>query len=152
MRVNPILGYSMMHRGVDFAAPSGTPIYAAGNGRIVEEGRKGSYGNYIRIRHNGDYSTAYAHMSRFAKGMSAGRRVVQGQVIGYIGTTGRSTGPHLHFEVLKDGSQINPLSVKQVALGQLTGKDLDRFRDEMARIDRMRRGIADGTLVASQVN
>ncbi len=152
MRMHPILGYSTMHRGVDFAAPSGTPIYAAGDGRIVEEGRKGGYGNYIRIRHNGDYSTAYAHMSRFAKGMSPGRRVAQGQVIGYIGTTGRSTGPHLHFEVLKDDSQINPLNVKQVGLGQLTGKDLDRFRDEMARIDRMRRGIADGTLVASQVN
>jgi murein DD-endopeptidase MepM/ murein hydrolase activator NlpD len=152
MRVNPILGYSMMHRGVDFAAPSGTPIYAAGNGRVVEAGRKGSYGNYIQIRHNGEYSTAYAHMSRFAKGMSAGRRVVQGQVIGYIGTTGRSTGPHLHFEVLKDGSQINPLNVKQVALGQLTGKDLERFRGEMVRIDRMRRDIADGTQVASQVN
>jgi murein DD-endopeptidase MepM/ murein hydrolase activator NlpD len=150
--MHPILGYSTMHRGVDFAAPSGTPIYAAGDGRIVEEGRKGGYGNYIQIRHNGDYSTAYAHMSRFAKGMSPGRRVAQGQVIGYIGTTGRSTGPHLHFEVFKDGSQINPLNVKQVALGQLTGKDLERFRGEMARIDRMRRGIADGTLVASQVN
>jgi murein DD-endopeptidase MepM/ murein hydrolase activator NlpD len=152
MRVNPILGYSMMHRGVDFAAPTGTPIYAAGNGQVVQAGRKGSYGNYIRIRHNGEYSTAYAHMSRFAKGMSPGRRVVQGQVIGYIGTTGRSTGPHLHFEVLKDDSQINPLKVKQFALGQLTGKDLGRFRGEMARIDRMRQDIADGTQVASQVN
>ena len=151
MRVNPILGYSMMHRGVDFAAPIGTPIYAAGDGRIVEEGRKGGYGNYIRIRHNGEYSTAYAHMSRFAKGMSPGRRVQQGDVIGYIGTTGRSTGPHLHYEVLRDDSQINPMSVKQPPNTQLAGADLQRFQNEVARIDRLRTKLAHDTLVASRV-
>ena len=151
MRVNPILGYSMMHRGVDFAAPIGTPIYAAGDGRIVEEGRKGGYGNYIRIRHNGEYSTAYAHMSRFAKGMSPGRRVQQGEVIGYIGTTGRSTGPHLHYEVLRDDSQINPMSVKQPPNIQLAGADLQRFENEVARIDRLRTKLAHDTLVASRV-
>ena len=151
MRVNPILGYSMMHRGVDFAAPIGTPIYAAGDGRIVEEGRKGGYGNYIRIRHNGDYSTAYGHMSRFAKGMSPGRRVQQGDVIGYIGTTGRSTGPHLHYEVLRDDSQINPMSVKQPPNTQLAGADLQRFQSEVARIDQLRIKLAHDTQVASRV-
>jgi murein DD-endopeptidase MepM/ murein hydrolase activator NlpD len=151
MRINPILGYSMMHRGVDFAAPIGTPIYAAGDGRIVEEGPKGGYGNYIRIRHNGEYSTAYAHMSRFAKGMSPGRRVHQGDVIGYIGTTGRSTGPHLHYEVLRDGSQINPMSVKQPPNIQLAGADLRRFQDDVTRIDRLRNRLAHDTLVASRV-
>ncbi len=151
MRRHPILGYSLMHKGVDFAAPSGTPIYAAGNGRIVVAGRNGGYGNYIRIRHNGDYSTAYAHMSRFAKGMAPGRRVTQGQVIGYIGTTGRSTGPHLHYEVLRDDSQINPMSVKQPPNTQLAGVDLKRFQKEVVRIDRLRAELAHDTLVASRV-
>ncbi|MGH6943509.1 MAG: peptidoglycan DD-metalloendopeptidase family protein, partial [Geminicoccaceae bacterium] len=148
MRRHPILGYTRMHQGVDFAVPTGTPIYAAGNGRITKAGRNGGYGNYIRIRHNGEYSTAYGHMSRLAKGMAPGRRVVQGQVIGYVGSTGQATGPHLHYEVLKDGTQINPLKIKQFALGQLSGKDLERFKLEMARIDRLRDDLADGTQVA----
>jgi murein DD-endopeptidase MepM/ murein hydrolase activator NlpD len=152
MRINPILGYSMMHRGVDFAAPIGTPIYAAGDGRIVEEGRKGGYGNYIRIRHNTEYSTAYAHLSRFAKGMSPGRRVHQGDVIGYIGTTGRSTGPHLHYEVLRDNDQINPMSVKQPPNIQLAGADLQRFHNEIARLDQLRAKLAHNPLVASSVD
>ncbi|MGH6914217.1 MAG: M23 family metallopeptidase, partial [Geminicoccales bacterium] len=152
MRRHPILGYTRMHQGVDFAAPSGTPIYAAGNGRVVEARRNGGYGNYVEIRHNSEYSTAYAHLSRFAKGMSPGRRVTQGQVIGYVGTTGRSTGPHLHFEVRKHGSQINPLKLKSVAIAQLGGKDLERFKQEMARIDRMRQDMADGTQLASKAN
>ena len=151
MRMHPILGYSTMHRGVDFAAPIGTPIYAAGDGRIVEEGRKGGYGNYIRVRHNGEYSTAYAHMSRFAKGTSPGQRVHQGEVIGYIGTTGRSTGPHLHYEVLRDDNQINPMSVKHPPNTQLAGADLQRFQNEVARIDRLRTKLAHDTLVASRV-
>jgi murein DD-endopeptidase MepM/ murein hydrolase activator NlpD len=150
MRRHPILGYTRMHKGVDFAAPSGTPIYAAGNGKVTKAGRNGGYGNYVEIRHNGEYSTAYAHLSRFAKGMSPGQRVSQGQVIGYVGTTGRSTGPHLHFEVRRQGSQINPLKLKSVALGQLGGNDLERFKAEMARIDRMRQDLADGTQLASK--
>ncbi len=99
MRRNPILGFSMMHRGVDFAAPVGTPIFAAGDGAIVRIGGYGDYGNYIQIRHNNQFATAYAHVSRFAPGLSTGARGHQGQVIAYVGTTGRSTGPHLHFEV-----------------------------------------------------
>jgi murein DD-endopeptidase MepM/ murein hydrolase activator NlpD len=151
MRMHPILGYSLMHKGVDFAAPIGTPIYAAGDGRIVEEGRKGGYGNYIRIRHNGEYSTAYAHMLRFASGIAPGRRVSQGQVIGYIGTTGRSTGPHLHYEVLREDAQINPMSVKQAPDTQLAGADLRRFQQEADRIDRLRARLAHDTLIASRV-
>jgi murein DD-endopeptidase MepM/ murein hydrolase activator NlpD len=108
MRHHPILGYNKMHKGADFAAPTGTPIYAAGDGTLEHVGRKGAYGNYIRIRHNSTLKTAYAHLNKFAKGMSASKRVKQGQIIGYVGTTGRSTGPHLHYEVLLDGKQVNP--------------------------------------------
>ena len=150
MRRHPILGYNRMHQGVDFAAPTGTPIYAAGNGRVEVAGRNGGYGKYIRLRHTGEYSTAYAHLSRFAKGVQAGRRVRQGQVIGYVGTTGRSTGPHLHYEVLRNGAQINPLQIRQPPDQQLAGADLERFRLEMARIDRLRTDPPRGTQVASR--
>lgn len=126
-RRHPILGYTRMHAGVDFAAPTGTPIYAAGDGTVVQAGRNGGYGNYIRIRHNGTYQTAYAHLSGFAKRTRNGARVKQGQVIGYIGTTGRSTGPHLHYEVLKNGRQINPRSVRIPSGEKLKGKELERF-------------------------
>jgi len=104
-RKHPILGYTKMHKGIDFAAPTGTPIFAAGNGTIAKIGRNGGYGNYILIRHNDSYDTAYAHMNGFAKGLKQGSRVKQGDVIGYVGTTGRSTGPHLHYEILKNNTQ-----------------------------------------------
>jgi murein DD-endopeptidase MepM/ murein hydrolase activator NlpD len=149
MRRHPILGYNRMHKGVDFAAPSGTPIYAAGNGRVELAKRNGGYGKYVRIRHTGEYSTAYAHLSGFAKGIAPGRRVRQGQVIGYVGTTGRSTGPHLHYEVLRNNAQINPLQLKQPPEQQLAGADLERFRAEMARIDQLRKDPPRGTQVAS---
>lgn len=150
MRRHPILGYNRMHQGVDFAAPTGTPIYAAGDGRVEVAGRNGGYGNYVRIRHTNEYSTAYAHMSRFAKGIAPGKRVRQGQVIGYVGTTGRSTGPHLHYEVLRSGAQINPLKLKQPPNHQLAGADLERFREEMARIDRLRADPTPTTRLASR--
>lgn len=152
MRRHPILGYSRMHKGVDFAAPSGTPIYAAGGGRVVAAGRNGGYGNYIRVRHSGEYSTAYAHLSRFAKGVKAGQRVRQGQVIGYVGTTGRSTGPHLHYEVLRNDQQVNPLQIKQPPTTQLAGADLDRFNEEVARIDRLRGDLPGNTQLASKAD
>jgi murein DD-endopeptidase MepM/ murein hydrolase activator NlpD len=152
MRKHPILGYSRMHKGADFAAPSGTPIYAAGSGRVVSAGRNGGYGNYIRLRHSGEYSTAYAHLSRFAKGIGPGKRIRQGQVIGYVGTTGRSTGAHLHYEVLRNDKQINPLEVKQPPTSQLTGADLKRFNTEVARIDRLRHELTRDTQVASKQN
>lgn len=126
-RRHPVLGYTKMHKGIDFAAPRGTPIYAAGNGTIREIGRKGSYGKYIRISHIGNYSTAYAHLNRFAKGMRRGRKVSQGQIIGFVGTTGRSTGPHLHFEVLRGKRQINPRSMKVTSKKTLTGVEKGIF-------------------------
>jgi murein DD-endopeptidase MepM/ murein hydrolase activator NlpD len=138
MRRHPILGYSRMHRGTDFAAPTGTPILAAGDGVVVRAGPYGSYGNYVRVRHANGYETAYAHMSRFARGMRAGTRVRQGQVIGYVGTTGRSTGPHLHYEVMRRGQQVNPMRL-QVANGRnLTGRALELFLIERERIDTLR--------------
>jgi murein DD-endopeptidase MepM/ murein hydrolase activator NlpD len=144
MRKHPTLGYNKMHRGVDFGAETGTPIYAAGDGVIEKIGANGGYGNYIRIRHNSEYSTAYAHMNGFAKGLAQGDRVRQGDVIGYVGSTGRSTGPHLHYEVLVAGEQVNPLDIKLPAGEKLTGDDLDNFfgaRDLIVALrDTLRRG------------
>ena len=140
MRKHPVLGYNKMHRGTDFAAPRGTPIYAAGKGQIEMAGRNGGYGNYVRIRHNSTYKTAYAHMHRFAKGISRGKKVKQGQVIGYVGSTGRSTGPHLHYEVLLNGKQVNPLSIKLPSGEKLTGEKLERFQVARAAIDQLRTG------------
>jgi murein DD-endopeptidase MepM/ murein hydrolase activator NlpD len=128
MRMHPILGYSRMHRGIDFAAPKGTPIYAAGNGTIRILGRVHGYGNYIRIQHTDRYATAYAHMSRFARGLRVGAHVKQGDVIGYVGATGEATGPHLHYEVLVDKSQVNPIKVKLPSGHKLAGKELAAFR------------------------
>ncbi len=134
MRRHPVLGYNKMHKGVDFAAPRGTPVYAAGDGVLEKVGRNGGYGNYIRIRHNGELKTAYAHLKGFSKGMSSGKRVKQGQVIGYVGTTGRSTGPHLHFEVLRNGSQVNPKSIKSSPGQKLAGRKLEKFKGQISEI------------------
>jgi murein DD-endopeptidase MepM/ murein hydrolase activator NlpD len=128
-RTHPILGYSKMHTGVDFAAPSGTPIYAAGDGVLDFAGRKGGYGKYIRIRHNSEFETAYAHMRAFKTGMSVGKRVKQGEVIGYVGTTGRSTGAHLHYEIIRNGGKVNPLRVHMPSGITLQGKELNRFME-----------------------
>lgn len=134
-RRHPALGYTRMHRGVDFAAPSGTPIYAAGDGTIVARGRNGGYGRYIRIRHNREYSTAYAHMRAYRSGLGAGSRVKQGQVIGYVGSSGLSTGPHLHFEVLVRNHQVNPLRVRLPSGRKLRGKQLARFQAALHEMD-----------------
>lgn len=134
-RRHPILGYSLMHRGVDFGAPTGTPIMAAGDGVIEKAGPNGAYGNYVRLRHSGDFSTAYAHMSRFGAGIAAGKRVRQGQIIGYVGTTGRSTGPHLHFEILRKNAQVNPITVKLEGAQRLEGKTLTAFKSTVASTD-----------------
>jgi murein DD-endopeptidase MepM/ murein hydrolase activator NlpD len=138
MRMHPILGYSKMHRGTDFAAPIGTPIMSAGEGVVARAGPFGTYGNYVRIRHSDGYETAYAHMSRFALGLRPGQRVRQGQVIGYVGTTGRSTGPHLHYEVLYRNQQINPESLRVAQGRNLSGRDLVLFEAERTRIDAIR--------------
>ena len=134
MRKHPISGFNKLHKGVDFAAPKGTPIYAGGNGIIDYIGRNGSYGKYIRIRHNNEYKTAYAHLSNFKKKLTKGKRVSQGEVIGYVGTTGKSTGPHLHYEILYKNKQINPMKMKLPSGKILTGKELEKFQKNSKNI------------------
>lgn len=139
LRFHPLLNERRMHTGVDWASPSGTPILAAGNGTIEEAGRKGQYGNYIRIRHANGYQTAYGHMSRFAPGVSDGVKVRQGQVIGFVGSTGLSSGPHLHFEVLVNNRFVDPLSIQVPRERQLAGRQLAEFQKERTRIDELMR-------------
>jgi murein DD-endopeptidase MepM/ murein hydrolase activator NlpD len=150
MRMHPVLGFSKLHKGIDFGAPTGTPIFAAGSGTIVEMGKKGAYGNYVRIRHTGEYQTAYAHMSKFAKGLKKGDKVKQGEVIGYVGATGRVTGPHLHYEILVAGAQVNPGKVKTVASNKLSGKQLKAFQAQVAKIDAQRTEQAKQQLIAGR--
>ena len=133
-RRHPVLGYTRMHRGIDFAAPPGTPVYAAGDGVIERAGRNGAYGNYIRIRHRGKFKTAYAHLRKFASGIKRGVRVKQRQVIGYVGATGRTTGPHLHYEVIKAGKQVNPQKLRLAAGYSLKGKELAKFKEDVAEL------------------
>jgi murein DD-endopeptidase MepM/ murein hydrolase activator NlpD len=149
LRKHPILGYSRMHKGVDFAGAVGTPIFAAGDGVIAQIGKNRGYGNYIRIKHNTQYATAYGHMSRFAKGLKQGSKVRQGDVIGFVGATGLATGPHLHYEVLVNGAQINPMNVK-LAGRKLDGKELKRFEGLKQQIEAMRQKLGDAVLVAKR--
>ncbi len=146
-RRHPILGYNKMHRGVDFGAPTGSLIRAAGDGTVVAKGRKGAYGHYIRIRHKAGYQTAYAHLSRYARGLKKGKKVKQGEVIGYVGSTGRSTGPHLHYEVLVNGKQVNPLKLKLPSSENLEGEALARFQTRREEIDRMLQELTVAMLV-----
>ena len=149
MRRHPLLSTGRMHTGVDWAATHGTPIMAAGDGVIEEAGAKGEYGHYIRIRHANGYKTAYGHMSRYAAGASPGVRVRQGQIIGYVGSTGLSSGPHCHFEVLVNGQHVNPMSIQVPNDRQLTGKDLADFKREKVRIDELMRRQPVATRVAN---
>jgi murein DD-endopeptidase MepM/ murein hydrolase activator NlpD len=149
MRLHPILGYTKIHRGVDFAAPRGTPIMAASDGVVEEAGRKGAYGNFVLIRHDGVYETAYAHLRRFARGLRPGTPVRQGEVIGFVGATGRATGPHLHFEVRARGEQVNPMSVRTAAGPALAGGELAAFSAAAKIIDREVQNLRAATLVAS---
>jgi murein DD-endopeptidase MepM/ murein hydrolase activator NlpD len=128
-RTHPIDGYTRMHTGVDFAAPIGTPIYAAGDGIVTEIGWKGGYGKYVKIQHNDTLATAYAHASKFAKNLRRGSIVKQGQVIAYVGHTGKSTNPHLHYEVLVNNNHINPLAIKSTPKTKLTGSKLIKFEN-----------------------
>ena len=134
MRKHPILGYNRKHLGVDFAAPVGTPIYAGGDGTITMIGRHGNFGKYVRIRHNSTYSTGYAHLSGYAKGMKKGKRVRQGQVIAYVGSTGMSTGPHLHYEVMRGNKRINPMTLKLPSGRKLKGHELVEFQAQVQKI------------------
>lgn len=134
-RKHPLLGFTKLHAGVDFGARTGTPIFAAGSGKIVKIGWFGAYGRYIRIRHGTVYETAYAHMSRFQRGLRVGSRVKQGETIGYVGNSGRSTGPHLHYEVIRNGRQVNPMKVALPARKNLKGRELKQFLAQRKEID-----------------
>jgi murein DD-endopeptidase MepM/ murein hydrolase activator NlpD len=149
MRMHPILGYSRMHKGVDFAVPTGTPVYAAGDGTVEQAGWAGSYGRYIRVRHNPRTATAYAHLSRIAAAAAAGQHVRQGEVIGYVGMTGAATGPHLHYEVLKDGAQVNPISVTIPVDNRLEGRELVAFREMSAARAQRFAALLSGVEVAA---
>ncbi|MGX7896132.1 M23 family metallopeptidase [Tsuneonella sp. HG222] len=140
MRRHPILGYGRMHRGIDFKASYGTPIYAVTDGTIDYAGRHGGHGNFVRIRHGGGLSTGYAHMSRIA--VDNGQRVRRGQVIGYVGSTGLSTGPHLHYEMYRNGAAVNPSSVRFVTRAQLSGSELAAFRASLAGLQKVEPGAA----------
>ncbi len=132
MRKHPILGYNKMHKGTDFAAPTGTPIMASGAGKIIRARWCGGGGNCVKIKHNSTYETVYAHMKNFARGIKEGKRVKQGQIIGYVGSTGLSTGPHLHYEVIVNGKKVNSQRLKLPSGKILKGKDREDF--ELARI------------------
>ncbi len=134
MRKHPISGFNKIHKGVDFAAPTGTPIYAGGNGVIEYIGNNGGYGKYIRIRHNNEYKTAYAHLSKYKKNIYKGKRVSQGDIIGYVGSTGNSTGPHLHYEIIFQNKQVNPMNIKLPSGKILEGNELKRFDKEYKEI------------------
>jgi murein DD-endopeptidase MepM/ murein hydrolase activator NlpD len=135
MRKHPIDGYNKLHKGTDFAAPLGTPIMASGDGKIIRAKWCGGGGNCIKIKHNSTYSTIYAHMSKFAVGIKNGIRVKQGQIIGYVGSTGKSTGPHLHYEVVKNGKKINSQKLKLPSGKILTGKNRELFEINRIKVD-----------------
>jgi murein DD-endopeptidase MepM/ murein hydrolase activator NlpD len=148
-RRHPLLGIRKMHTGIDWAAPPGTPILAAGDGTVELAERHGGNGNYILLRHGNGYKTAYSHQSRFAAGIKKGGKVRQGQVIGYVGTTGLSTGPHLHYEVLVNNRFTNPLKVRSPRSRQLNGRLLAEFKKEEARVDELRGRSPVKTRIAS---
>ncbi len=145
MRKHPILGYNKMHRGTDFAAPEGTPIMASGDGKIVRARWCGGGGNCIKIRHNSTYSTVYAHLKNFARGIREGVRVKQGQTIGYVGSTGMSTGPHLHYEVIVNGKKVNSQTLKLPS-----GKILKKKEREFFEINKIKLNVLKSKLISSQ--
>ena len=135
MRKHPIDGYNKMHKGTDFAAPTGTPIMASGDGIVKKAGWCGGGGNCVKIKHNSTYQTVYAHMSKFARGIKAGVRVKQGQTIGYVGSTGKSTGPHLHYEVIVNGKKVNSQKLKLPSGKILKGKERKLFETKKIKLD-----------------
>ena len=136
-RKHPILGYNKLHQGTDFAARRGTPVMASGSGTIERASWFGAYGKYVRIRHNSTYKTAYAHLSKFGRNIKAGRKVRQGQIIGYVGSTGRSTGPHLHYEVLVNNKRTNSQRLKLPSGKKLSKNEMENFNLEKQRIDQL---------------
>lgn len=149
MREHPILGFTRMHQGVDFAVPTGTPIMASGDAVVASAGwNAGGYGNLVVLRHDGNYSTAYAHMSRIAKGIKPGTRVRQGQVIGYVGMTGLATGPHLHYEVRINNKPVNPLGVHMAPAQKLQGRELAEFHTREAAVAKQLASLRGGGAIA----
>ena len=142
-RKHPVLGFTRAHKGVDFRAPTGTPIPAAGSGRVIARSYNRGHGNFVKIRHNGTFETLYAHMSKFAKGVNVGTVVRQGQIIGYAGSTGVSTGPHLHYEVIKNGVHVNPMTVKLPAIDNLDAANKKTFMERKALIDSTIKSLQD---------
>lgn len=147
-RLHPILKVYKSHHGVDYAAPQGSKVYASGDGVIKMAKWYGGYGNFIAIRHNSEYSTGYGHLKSFAKGIRPGVRVKQGQIIAYVGSTGRSTGPHLHFEVIKNGKKVDPLKVRAATGENLTGEKLSQFKKIVAQV---KSEMQENTAVAESV-
>ena len=148
-RYHPILRYTRMHTGVDWAAPIGTPIVAAGNGTVIKAARESGYGNRVEIQHANGYITTYNHMSGFARGIVEGTRVRQGQVVGFLGMTGLATGPHLHYEVIVSGNFVDPLRIKLARTRELNTRQLDDFRRERDRIDGLIAKAPNATQVAA---
>ena len=148
MRKHPLLGYTKMHTGVDFGVPYGTPIRSAGAGVVEIAGRHGAYGVTVEIKHNNKFETLYAHMSKLADGIRTGKKVNQGQIIGYVGATGRATGPHLHYEVRVAGRPMNPLKVKATGGKQLAGKELQKYKLYKQRVLAMMQNAPSATQVA----
>jgi len=142
-RKHPVLGFTRAHKGVDFRAPTGTPIPAAGAGRVIARSYNRGHGNFVKIRHNGTFETLYAHMSKFAKGVNVGTVVRQGQIIGYSGSTGLSTGPHLHYEVIKNGVHVNPMTVKLPAIDNLDAANKKLFMEKKVQIDATIKSLTD---------
>jgi murein DD-endopeptidase MepM/ murein hydrolase activator NlpD len=138
-----------MHKGVDFGVPQGTPVYAAGDGTIETANWAGGYGRLIKVKHNAQMSTAYAHLSRFAANVQTGAHVRQGQVIGYVGTTGNSTGPHLHYEVIKNGEQVNPSNTMLPAGTNLEGRELVAFSKVIGDREVQVASLGTGLMLAS---
>lgn len=152
VRVHPLLGYTKMHTGVDFGASRGTPIHAAGAGVIDIAGRESGYGNVVEIKHSEKYKTMYAHMNNFAQGIRPGVRVNQGQVIGYVGSTGRSTGPHLHYEVRINDQAVNPATIRATGGKQLAGADMQKFHANKVRIMALMQNAPSAAQVAQANN
>lgn len=150
-RKHPVLGFTRAHKGTDFAAPTGTPVKASGDGVITFAGVHGGHGNFVKIDHNGTYSTAYAHLHKFAKGVKVGSRVKQGQVIAYVGTTGVSTGPHLHYEVIKNGQYVNAMSTDLPTGSPLSKSQLAQFKTMVNHVQTAwNRAFTSGPQVASR--
>ena len=143
-RKHPILGFTKMHAGTDFAAPTGTPIMASGDGIVTKAQWCGGGGNCVKIKHNSVYQTVYAHMSKFGRGIKKGVRVKQGQIIGYVGSTGLSTGPHLHYEVIENGRKINSQKLKLPSGKTLKGKQRNKFEVNKIKIDVLKSELIAG--------